>query len=67
MAEIFDITAHWPEPEKAVRRIGRVAELELWIGVLRDELERRRRRRAAPLLSAEERRMLQSLLSADPE
>ncbi|GGE99933.1 hypothetical protein GCM10011611_01920 [Aliidongia dinghuensis] len=67
MAEIFDIAAHWPEPEKAVRRIGRVAELELWIGVLRDELERRRRRKAAPLLSPDERRMLQSLLSADPE
>jgi hypothetical protein len=64
MANFFDRSTDWLEPELAVRRITRIAELELWIDVLRDELERRRRRKAASLLSPGERQMLQSLLSA---
>lgn len=63
MANFFDISADWSEPERVARRITRIAELELWIGVLRDELERRRRRKA-PLLSPDERQRLQSLISA---
>lgn len=64
MEQLFDRSTDWPEPELAVRRIARIAELELWIGVLRDELARRRRRKAATLLSQSERQMLQSLLNA---
>ena len=62
MANLFDLSADWPEPELVARRITRIAELELWIGVLRDELDRRRRRKA-PLLSPGERQRLQSLIS----